>query len=562
MKNFTLTGCFASCLAVAAALIIAATAPAQSDNRNTMIMSDGENRYVLHFSMPDIELVVKPDLARSDARIFRDELHLSEGQLAAVERSIEEYLDAFAKLVEEKHPDPQSEDDDEAARAAEPPPPGPRGGMDASPVQAIILDELNKAGFDFKSMEDLPVQPRVEIGASMTRSVGDDGEMGPPEPSLDVAVSLGGEDDALTDEMRAKLQAALDKAVPRIAEHVKAQLSEELAQQAAGAASTSPADAINERWQEIQELRARIRTFLREKHALRSRVMNDVQTILAAEQIELWPAFERTFTRVKTLPLGVFDGESTDLIAVLDDLDLPESQMQRLTDIPLAYETQLHTALAARNDLLEEIEAEIDMALFEHDGQKARSLTGRMTRARVAVRDVNERFTELIASQLEAPSSESFRRAALAESYPRVYRPTLGEQAFKRTLELDGLNDDVRTAILALETEYRAQLDRINVRIASTIRRQQPRAPRESIDRAIALLDEDQPMGMPDPSEARDTITDDFRTRQQLDARTMRTLYSMLTPDQVALLPKIPEIDLAEPVTAEHYEPGSGEDDF
>ena len=61
---------------------------------------------------------------------------------------------------------------------------------------------------------------------------------------------------------------------------------------------------------------------------------------------------------------------------------------------------------------------------------------------------------------------------------------------------------------------------------------------------------------------ARDTITDDFRRRRQLDARTLRSLYALLTSRQIAKLPKIPEIDLAEPVTAEHSEGGVDEEEY
>ena len=58
------------------------------------------------------------------------------------------------------------------------------------------------------------------------------------------------------------------------------------------------------------------------------------------------------------------------------------------------------------------------------------------------------------------------------------------------------------------------------------------------------------------------TITDDFRRRRQLDGRTMRSLYGMLTEAQIGKLPKIPEIDLAEPVTAEHSEGALEEEDY
>ena len=53
---------------------------------------------------------------------------------------------------------------------------------------------------------------------------------------------------------------------------------------------------------------------------------------------------------------------------------------------------------------------------------------------------------------------------------------------------------------------------------------------------------------------AREAITAGFRARQQLDMRTMRSLYALLTAEQRAQLPRMPEVDVAEPVTAEHLD--------
>jgi hypothetical protein len=187
-------------------------------------------------------------------------------------------------------------------------------------------------------------------------------------------------------------------------------------------------------------------------------------------------------------------------------------------------------------------------------------LVDRLTRARLAVRAINEQYLQVVAAKLADQESGRFRRAVLAEAYPSIYRPTLGEEAFEAVGKLTGLNADQLAAIEALRTDYDTHLAEINQRLMRTIRAQQPKRLRESIEHAIAVTE-----GSDDPieenSEVRDTITDDFRRRQQLDARTMRSLYGLLRPEQLAGLPSIPEIDLAEPITSEHADETLDSDD-
>ncbi|MDY7107492.1 MAG: hypothetical protein SYC29_02540 [Planctomycetota bacterium] len=544
-------------------MLFADIGSAQSGERGTMIIGDDQARHVLHYAEPDLDLVLEPDLRPSDARIFARELKLSDAQRAVVKRLLEEYLEALRELIETKHPERAAED---AARPAPPPrkradqpsgeapPPGPESERDA--IDAIILDELRKAGFEATSLDDLPFSPNIRIGLRMPGPGAAESapmEAGPPEPSLDVSLSFESEDDALTEELRARLQEAADRIVPRITEHVKADLAARRAE-GGGMAGPDPAARLREKWRDLTELRARIKAFLDARDALRARLMTSVQTMLAEEQMTLWPAFERTLLRIKTLPLGRFDGERTDLLAVLEKVETGETTLERIAPLLESYELQLHAALTRRNDLLEDIDAEVDLALYEGDGDRALMLTDRAIRARIAVRALNEQYRDLIAGELSEPQAARFRRAALEVSYPTVYRRTLGEEVFEQVMQFDELGADLRAAVEAMKIDYDQQLGRINDRIARTIRSQQPKHVREAIEQAIA--DSAEAAGADDAPTARDTIADDFRRRQQLDVRTLRTLYGLLTPGQVAGLPKIPGFDITQPVTAEHAEGG------
>jgi hypothetical protein len=536
-------------LAAATLLVPSPACPAQSGSRGAMVIDDGVSRHVLHYSEPDVEAAVRPGVTRAELGLIDDTLLLSEAQREAVGHLVDDYLESFAALCAERHPRPGEGDAAADGRGGDAPPgaaAGPdEGDNERDVMRTIILEELQAAGIEASSWDDMPVSPRVAIGIGIE----DDGSGAGPQPSVNVSLSFGGEDDSMTEEMRGKLQAAADRIVPRLTEHVRK--SQEMRRERQDA-EASPAEEIGRKWDEIRQLRARIRAFRKEAAALDRRFATDTKTLLAEEQLERWPALERALTRRRTLPLGRLDGESTDLLALVDDLELSDAARAGLADILGAYEQQLHEALVRRNELLEEADAEIDLALYEQRFDRARSVADRVTRARTAVRALNDRTALAIEAALPAPQAGAFRAEALAAAHPRIHRTTLARQAFAAAAALEGLDADVRSSMEELRTAYDDQLRPINERLERTIRREQTGELRRQVERAVASIEDRE---IPDDADAgRDAILGDFRARQQLDLRTMRTLYRMLPPERIAELPKMPVADVADPVTSEHVE--------
>jgi hypothetical protein len=528
-----------------------AAALAQPSNRQTMVMDDGEQRRVLHYSEPNLDMVVQPEFTRSDVELFVRELQLSDAQRDVVIRAIEDYLEAFAELKRAQHPDPDERDDQGERKRRRPGGKGDGGGqvarMDADPVRDILLEELRNAGLDINSIDDLPVSPEFSIGVMMG-APGEDGE--PPEPEIAASLTFEGEDDALTPELREKLKQAADKAVPRITEHIREDMKERMGNGEFALRPIAPGeDPLAERWAQVQALRERIEDFLEARARLRQELFLAVQTVLAEPQLERWPKFLRTLTRVKTLPWGEYDGEQTNLIAIARDVELPGNARSKIGSLLQSYELELHEALERRNELLAGIDGKIDLAVREGDEAKAISLVDRITRARMNVRRINDQYTQMLADQLGGEAGKIFRAEALATSYPTVYRQTTGQKAIGEALALDGLSAETIVAIEEMRTAHALELQSINERIVHLLRDQQPKALRESVERVFKLM-----AGEPDPemepSEVRMAIAAGFRDRQQLDVRTMKSIYSLLTERQVAKLPRIPDVDVAEPVTS------------
>lgn len=556
-----LAGC---CVFSQAALAQGGRGVGGSSGRSTMVIDDGQGVRVLSYSTPHVRLALQPDYVVRDVDPMTELLGLSEAQRQTVIALIEDYLAAFSEL---KARDFADLDDGEASevrgqrrtgRAGGPEgrdgPQRNAGGGQTGPdgatrnaIRNVILEELRAQGFEFDSYDDLPFRPAISVRATIEQT-GD----GPPQPNLTVGVSFDAGDDSVSEDVRAKLQAAADRMVPRITEHVQKQMLERMTAQAA--AGGVPTD-LNDRWREVEHTRARIDELLSRKRVLRERLEGDIKALLNEDQLASWGMVDRWLTRAKTMPLGTLDGESTDLLTITANLVLTDDERLLIADLLAEYEARLHELLVRRNDLLETSNAEIDRALYEGRGRRALSITDSVANARVRVRDLNEQYSSLIADSLGASRGGALAEAFLADAFPSVYRPTIAARAFESAAALDDLTDDVRIAIRDLAVVHVEQVARVNDAIRRKIRQHQPNESRAEIESIVTMLGEDVGNAVEAPGPI---VAEAFKQRIDLDARLMRQLYAMLTEAERANLPAIPGEDALKPITAEVEHRGDG----
>jgi hypothetical protein len=305
------------------------------------------------------------------------------------------------------------------------------------------------------------------------------------------------------------------------------------------------AGSAEERQRYFDELRDSTAKLRKAKAALKQDFINEVQSQLSAEQLGRWPALDRALTRIKTLPKGRLDGERTDLLRIVDDLGLDEAEQEALAETLEAYEILLHEALVLRNNFVREAQPRVDKAIEAGRYATALSTVEQASKLRMAVRGVNEQYTEAIAGRLGSGRDDDFRARVLKQSYPRVYRPTRGQKAFRATRRLEGLDDEVRSAVDALDEAYTVELDAANDRLRQTIHREQPREARQMIESIRSAMEGGEPMMLGDDD---DPIRKAMRKRSALDERYMKQLHALLTPEQVKTLPQLPSQVRREPI--------------
>lgn len=506
--------------------------------RGTMVQDDGTTRRVLHFSMPDFEVLRRPAYTHPDLPVFNEILALSEPQAALTGDALDDYLEAFRQLALR----PLSMD--EAAEAADGPGDAPRRGSGPGGnewINDVIGEEMERAGFDPGTRDDFDMGIEISMGNP-------DPEAGGP-PQVQVGVSMTGDD--LDEETQEKLQQIADAASKRIQERISESMAEGRNPFGApvGPGGDMARDHMAERQADLESMRERVREYRKEANRLRIAFENNVKGLLSESQAEEWPALERALVRIRTLPQGRLDGERTDLIGILKGMDLTAANEQAVAEHVETFELLLHDALTRRNQGVDDIDFKIDEALAEGDGRAAVREAQKATRLHTAVRDLNDSYTDIFADALSDDVAGEFRDKAMKQGYPRAYERTVAARAFEEALASATLTNEQRATIREMYDAYQLQVKSFNDAIRHAIRTHEPGQLPSEIERVVAVIEGDG--DRPDHADPDEPIDRAEGRRRTLDRQSMMSLYSLLPHERVASLPKVPQRRAGDPITVE-----------
>lgn len=264
---------------------------------------------------------------------------------------------------------------------------------------------------------------------------------------------------------------------------------------------------------------------------LSEQFINDVQRLLNEDQQELWPSFNHKMYRLKHLKNGKLSGERLDLLIVMKELDLAEPETQGVDPLLEAYEVELDAALR-RREAQNKATQENALALYQsRNTDTGVILVGREIQMHKSVRDVNERYVMSVAANLPEKHQAVFLEKVHLRSFTRVYRPTLAQRVIKAARELEGLTEDIASAIELLEIQYLIELGVFNDRIVNLIKE---REPEQIMHKAKVQQSKLTGQSIEAPV---DNVKPEFSKRRVMGQRYIDQLKAMLTPEQIALLP-------------------------
>ncbi len=234
------------------------------------------------------------------------------------------------------------------------------------------------------------------------------------------------------------------------------------------------------------------REWKQQSESLEQSFFNDVKTVLTEDQMKLWPQYERDWRRRNSFrgggQPGSFSGENVDLFEIVENLELDDEARNNVEPVLDAYAIELDPALTNR-----------DRAMTDMTNVSASVLEGKTTpeeldskfkslqRMRVQVRDLNDRYVQLLASHMAPETGQKLQQEYLQRCFRGIYSPTPADNYFETVRKSGNLNDAQLKAVDAIEQDFHGQTDAINRQLADLQKKQEVEMQQRMFDRIKAM---------------------------------------------------------------------------
>lgn len=266
--------------------------------------------------------------------------------------------------------------------------------------------------------------------------------------------------------------------------------------------------------------------WLVEKRKLDVGLLENIQAILVAEQRALWDGFSQRLYREKNLRRGRLSGESVDLFIIARDSKLSPAAESAISDSLAEYALALDSAMRNRDSILQGNPKKLfDNILSGNDVRDVR-LGDDLIKARVEVRDLNDRYIDILCSQLTPQDSEDFRERALERGYVRIYRRTPAQRLFRQAAENPDYEPEIIAQIYALEGVYLQELATLNFKLLGLTRKHEPEAQLHREQAGQIRKSGGTPQKLDDPTRAV------YKKREALGKEYIEMLRALLTTEQ------------------------------
>jgi hypothetical protein len=266
--------------------------------------------------------------------------------------------------------------------------------------------------------------------------------------------------------------------------------------------------------------------WLIQKRQLDQGLLENIQAILVPEQRALWPSFSQRLYREKHMSRGRLSGESVDLFLIMRDCNLSPVAESTISDSLDEYALALDIAMRNRDSILRGNPKKLFDNILSGNDKRDASLSDDLIKARIEVRDLNDRYTEIVCSQLSPIDSEDFRARSLKRGYTRIYRRTPAQRLFQQAAENPAYATEVTTQIRALELSYNQELSAINFQLLGLTRKHEPEAQLHREQAGQIRKAGGTPSALEDPTRAI------YKKREALGKEYIEMLRALLSADQ------------------------------
>lgn len=285
----------------------------------------------------------------------------------------------------------------------------------------------------------------------------------------------------------------------------------------------------------IQDVLAPLEEWSVQKKQLYAGFLQSVKSQLSPQQLERWPVLERALRRERLLPQALLSAEGINLIGIMQDLAPPPEVALAAAPALEQYELRLDEALQARQARMNDIVPALKEAMSEMNHDRGVELQERITVTRVALREVQERSIEEVATAMGADWGERFRTMAMQRAYPEAFQPSPVMRQYVAALALTTLSDEQRTTIASYKGEFQTALDALGQEMLAAIRKQEPKEVRRRVEQARQRREGNVVSAPPAPEQG--SVESVRLNRAQTNEKYRELLEAQLTPEQYQELP-------------------------
>lgn len=202
--------------------------------------------------------------------------------------------------------------------------------------------------------------------------------------------------------------------------------------------------------------------------ALAEEFRSNVQAVLSEEQFARWPEVDAAIRRSRLSIGATLPGEGIDVVGLSNGvLEQHERSAREFMAASQEYSAALDPLLARRGELVDAIR------IGASSGVGDATLRARMDEVgplRVAIRDLNERTLEQLATLVSAERGALLRDRMLRTAYPSVYSAGEAESLVRRAREQVGDDADARVRIESIAEAMESRLAEARGRALEAVR--------------------------------------------------------------------------------------------
>ncbi|MBL1218099.1 MAG: hypothetical protein D8M59_11460 [Planctomycetes bacterium] len=318
-------------------------------------------------------------------------------------------------------------------------------------------------------------------------------------------------------------------------------------------------DQMMKRMQEAQEAE---RKWRHDRRVLEVAFFDDIESLLSGPQAQrLWPEYERGYRRRTQLTQrSQLPGEGVDLIVMVDDLDVSESQLAAVDPILSQYAMELDRGILARNEALDSMTDVMDTMVIgeatpnDDDPDRMMKMNQKAREKRVALVDTNRRYCSMLVSNLGPSVGKQLQKQFYQKSFPRIYAPTAADRFLERALGDESLTGSQIGRLTALQADYERRVGIVNDDWLSLELKKDKEMRKPAEERAKERQDDGEPqiqmmmmttsgdgevmVHEQPPSELIDEIYEVRKKKHALVQETIDRVYDILNDAQRLSLPK------------------------